>query len=150
MAAPQSYANHTKWVPGYHFVAVPILGFNLCWAMYRLIWGYPGFEMPLFDRLLSVAMAVAFVLLVLYVRTFPLHAQDRVIRLEEWVRMERLLPADLKARIKELRPRHFIALRFASDEELPELVRAVLEGQAGTQKEIKQRIRSWREDRFRL
>jgi hypothetical protein len=150
MAAPQSYANHRKFIPGFHFVAVPILVINLAWSLYRLFWGYPTFEMPFFDRLLSVAMAIAFLLIVLYARFFPLRAQDRVIRLEEWVRMERLLPAELKSRMKELRPRHFVALRFASDEELPELTRAVLDKEIGTQAEIKQRIRSWREDHFRL
>lgn len=150
MATPQSYANHRKLVPGYHYVAVPLLAVNLLWSLYRLFWGYPSFEMPLFDRLLAVAMAVALLLIVLYARTFPLRAQDRVIRLEEWIRMERLLPAELKSRIKDLRHGQFVALRFASDEELPELTRAVLDGEVRTQKEIKQRIRSWREDHFRL
>lgn len=150
MAAPQTYANHRKIVPGFHFVALGILTVNFFWSLYRLFWGYPAFEMPLFDRVLSVAMAVALLLLVLYARTFPLRAQDRVIRLEEWIRMERLLPAELKPRIKDLRPSQFVALRFASDEELPELTRAVLDGEIKAQKEIKQRIRSWREDYFRL
>ena len=150
MAAPQTYANHRKFVPGFHFVAFGILVVNLFWSLYRLFWGYPTFEMPVFDRVLSVAMAVALLLLLLYARIFPLRAQDRVIRLEEWIRMERLLPADLKPRIKDIRHGQFIALRFASDEELPELTRAVLDGEVKTSQEIKQRIRSWREDHFRL
>jgi hypothetical protein len=150
MAEPQSYSNHRKLVPGFHFITLGILAVNLLWSLYRLFRGYPTFEMPVFDRILSVAMAVALLLLLLYARTFPLRAQDRVIRLEEWIRMERLLPADLKPRIKELRPGQFVALRFASDEELPELTRAVLNGEVKTQNEIKQRIRSWREDYFRL
>ncbi|HSK79110.1 MAG TPA: DUF6526 family protein [Thermoanaerobaculia bacterium] len=150
MAEPQSYANHRKFVPGYHYVIFGILGVNLLWSLYRLFWGYPGFEMPVFDRVLSVALAVAFVLTALYARTFPLKAQDRVIRLEEWIRMERLLPAELKPRIKDLRPGQFVALRFAGDDELPELTRAVLDGEIKTSAEIKQRIRSWRADHFRL
>lgn len=150
MAEPQSYANHRKIVPGYHYVIFGILGLNLLWSLYRLIRGYPGFEMPVFDRILAVAVAVALPLLALYARTFPLKAQDRVIRLEEWVRMERLLPAELKPRIKDLRPGQFVALRFASDEELPELTRAVLDGEIKTQQEIKQRIRSWRADYLRM
>lgn len=150
MAEPQSYANHRKFVPGYHFVAFPILFINFLWSLYRLFWGYPGFEMPVFDRLLSVALAVALLLIALYARFFPLRAQDRVIRLEEWVRMERLLPAELKPRIKDLRPGQFVALRFASDEELPELTRAVLDGEIKTSAEIKQRIRSWRPDYLRM
>lgn len=150
MAEPQSYANHRKFVPGYHFVAFPILVVNFFWSLYRLFWGYPGFEMPVFDRLLSVAVAFALLLLFLYARFFPLKAQDRVIRLEEWIRMERLLPAEMKPRIKDIRHGQFVALRFASDEELPELTRAVLDGELKTAKEIKQRIRSWRADHFRL
>ena len=146
----QNYANHRKLVPGFHFVAVPILVINLLWSLYRLFWGYPGFEMPVFDRVLAVAVAVALPLIALYARTFPLRAQDRLIRLEEWIRMERLLPADLKPRIKDIRHGQFVALRFASDEELPEITRAVLDGELKTAQEIKQRIRSWRADHFRL
>lgn len=148
--AEQSYASHRKFVPGFHFVAVPILFINLLWSLYRLFWGYPGLEVPVFDRVLAVAVAVALALIALYARIFPLKAQDRVIRLEEWIRMERLLPADLKPRIKDLRHGQFVALRFASDEELPELTRAVLDGELKTQNEIKQRIRSWRADHFRV
>jgi hypothetical protein len=148
--AEQNYANHRKFVPGYHYAIFGILGINLLWSLYRLFRGYPGFEMPVFDRVLSVALAVAFVLIAAYARTFPLKAQDRVIRLEEWIRMERLLPADLKPRIKDIRHGQFVALRFASDEELPELTRAVLDGEIKTSAEIKQRIRSWRADHFRL
>ena len=144
----QNFASHRKFVPGYHFVAFGILGINFLWALYRLFWGLPG--VPVFDRLLAVLMAVAFVLIALYTRTFPLKAQDRVIRLEETLRMERLLPPDLRIRASELRPRQLIALRFASDEELPELTRAVLDRGIKDSKEIKKMIRNWRADHFRL
>lgn len=144
----QSFANHSKFVPGFHFVASFILLVNLAWSIFRLFWPLPG--VPVFDRLLAVAVAVALGLMLWYLRTFPLKAQDRVIRLEETLRMERLLPADLRPRIGELRPGQFVALRFASDEELPELTRAVLDGGLRDQKAIKQRIRGWRADHFRL
>jgi hypothetical protein len=121
---------------------------NLLWTLYRLYQGLPG--VPFFDRLLSVLLAVAFVLIAWYARTFPLKAQDRVIRLEETLRMERLLPPDLKARASELRPRQLIALRFASDEELPELTRAVMDRGITDTKEIKKMIRNWRADHFRM
>src|SRR5690349_4935586 len=150
MAEPESYANHRKIVPGYHYAIFGILGINLLWSLYRLLWGYPGFEMPIFDRVLAVAVAVALALIAFYARIFPLKAQDRVIRLEEWVRMERLLPAELKPRIKDLRPGQFVALRFASDEELPELTRAVLDGELKTSDDIKKRVRSWRPDYLRM
>jgi hypothetical protein len=144
----QSFATHRKFVPGYHYVLYGVLTVNLVWAMYRLCWSLPG--VPLFDRILAVAMALAFMLLALYARTFPLKVQDRLIRLEETQRMERLLPPDLRARAGELRTGQLVALRFASDAELPELTRAVLDEKIATQNEIKKRIRSWRADHFRM
>jgi hypothetical protein len=146
--AEQTYANHPKFVPGYHYAIFGILGVNQIWSIYRLIYGLPG--VLIYDRILSVAVAFALLLIAWYVRVFPLKAQDRVIRLEETLRLERLLPADLKARIGELHPNQLIALRFASDAELPELVRAVLDGKVTGSKEIKQRIKSWRADYFRM
>jgi hypothetical protein len=144
----QSFANHSKFVPGYHFATGAILLINLAWTLYRLFRPLPG--VPVFDRLLAVAVAAALGLLMWYLRIFPLKAQDRVIRLEETLRMERLLPPDLRPRIGELRPGQLVALRFASDEELPELTRAVLDGSLRDQKAIKQRIRNWRADHFRM
>ena len=147
--AEQSYANHRKFVPGYHFVAGGILTINLLWSIYRAF--RPAIEgTPVFDRVLSVAVAVALGLLLWYTRIFPLGAQDRVIRLEETLRLQRLLPPDLQSRIGELRRGQLIALRFASDEEIPGLTRAILDGKLSTQADIKQAIRSWRADHFRV
>lgn len=146
--AEQDFANHRKFVPGYHFAAFGILIVNFLWSLFRLLSGLPG--VPFFDRLLQAAVAVALLLLAWYARVFPLKAQDRVIRLEETLRMERLLPPDLRARVGELRPGQLIALRFASDEELPELTRAVLEEKIAGSDEIKKRIRNWRADHFRM
>jgi hypothetical protein len=146
--AEQNYANHAKYVPGFHFVTFGILTINLIWSLFRLFWGVPGAPLP--DRLLNVAVAVALALMAWYLRVFPLKAQDRVIRLEETLRLERLLPADLKPRIGELRPGQLIALRFAGDDELPDLTRAVLAGEVTAPGEIKKRVRSWRADHFRM
>jgi hypothetical protein len=146
--AEQNYANHAKFVPGFHFVTFGILVINLIWSLVRLFWVLPGTNF--FDRLLSVAVAVALALMAWYLRVFPLKAQDRVIRLEETLRLERLLPADLRPRIGDLRPGQLIALRFASDEELPDLTRAVLAGEVTAPGEIKKRVRSWRADHFRM
>jgi hypothetical protein len=148
MAEPQNFANHPKFVPGYHFVAFGILAINLLWSLYRLVSGLPG--VPFFDRLLGFAVAVALVLLAWYARVFPLKAQDRVIRLEEVLRLERLLPPDLRPRIGDLRTGQLIALRFASDAELPELTRAVLDRGITTPKEIKKMVGSWRGDYLRM
>lgn len=146
--AEQSFATHRKYVWQYHFAAFGILVINFIWSLFRLISGLPG--VPFFDRLLQAAVAIALLLLAWYGRTFPLKAQDRVIRLEETLRLERLLPPDLRARVGELRPGQLVALRFASDEELPEVTRAVLEEKITSQDEIKKRIRNWRADHFRM
>jgi hypothetical protein len=146
--AEQNYANHAKFVPLFHFVTVGILAINLIWSVVRLFWALPGTN--IFDRLLNVAVAAALGLLAWYARNFPLRAQDRIIRLEERLRLERLLPADLRPRIGELRTGQLIALRFASEDELPDLARAVLAGEVTAPGEIKKRVRSWRADHLRM
>ena len=146
--AEQNFANHAKFVPGYHYITFALLGVNLIWTIFRLIYGLPG--VGIWDRLVNLGVAFALLLMAWYLRTFPLKAQDRVIRLEETLRLERLLPADLKGRINELRPGQLIALRFASDAELPELTREVLGGGLSSPGEIKKRVRSWRPDHLRM
>ncbi len=146
--AEQTFATHRRFVPMFHFVTVGILAINILWQLFRLIWPLPG--VPFFDRLLAFAVAVALGLLAWYARTFALRAQDRIIRLEERLRLERLLPADLEPRIGELRTGQLIALRFASDEELPELTRTVLDKGIRKQDEIKKMVRSWRGDHLRM
>ena len=145
----QSFATHRKFVPGYHYLTLGILIINLLWSVYRV---FRPFEpaSPLFDRLLAVLVAAALGLIAWYLRVFPLRAQDRVIRLEERQRLARLLPADLQARIGELSTGQLIALRFASDAEVPELTRVVVEQKITSQNDIKKRIRNWRADHFRM
>ena len=137
---PQSFANHGKLVPIYHVVAFGILLVNLGYAALQL-WRAPGFAAGL-----GLAMALALLILFFAMRIFALSVQDRVIRLEERLRLERLLPADLRARIPELSIPQLVALRFASDAELPELVRAVLAEKLVERRAIKRRIREWRPD----
>ncbi|HEV8580285.1 MAG TPA: DUF6526 family protein [Thermoanaerobaculia bacterium] len=146
--AEQSYGTHRKFVPAFHFVTFGILTINLIWSLFRLFRGLP--DVPFFDRLLGAVAALALVLLSWYARTFPLRAQDRIIRLEEILRLERLLPAELKPRIGELRTGQLIGLRFASDEELPELTRMVLDKGIRDREEIKKLVRSWRPDYLRM
>ena len=147
--ADQSFATHRKYVPGFHFVTLGILVINLLWALYRAIWPISP-DMPIFDRLMPVLVAVALALLAWYVRIFPLRAQDRVIRLEERTRLERLLPPDLRSRIGELSTGQVIALRFASDAEVADLTRVVLDQKITGQDDIKQKIRDWRADHLRM
>ena len=144
--AEQTYANHRKFVPGFHFVTFGLLVLNLVWTVFRL---FRGAGMPLADRAMAFLLAAALLLLAWYARTFPMRVQDRVIRLEERLRLEQLLPADLRPRIGELRPRQLLGLRFASDEELPELTRKVLDERIASADEIKKLVRSWRADHLR-
>jgi uncharacterized protein DUF6526 len=140
---PQSFENHTRLVPPFHMVALPIFLVNLLWAIYRM------FRVPGVDSLVALLLAVAFILLSLYARFFALTVQDRVIRLEMQLRLKGLLPPDLQARIPELTPRQFVALRFASDEELPELCRTVLRDNITEARTIKKMIKSWKADHLR-
>lgn len=142
----QGYSNHRKFVPGFHFVTFGLLVLNLLWALWRL---FTGASLPLPDRVWSVAMAIALLLLSWYARTFPLKVQDRVIRLEERLRLAQLLPPDLAPRIGELKTGQLLALRFASDEEIPELTRKVLAENIRGREEIKKLIRHWRPDHRR-
>jgi hypothetical protein len=144
--AEQSYQTHRQYVPGFHFVTFGILVLNILWSLWRL---FQGAGLPLPDRIWGVAMAVAFALLAWYARTFPLRVQDRVIRLEERVRLAQLLPPDLASRIGELRPGQLVALRFAGDEEVPDLTRKVLAGDLRGGDDIKKAIRHWRPDYLR-
>ena len=144
---PQSFANHGKYVPTYHYALLGFLFVNLlwaCWGVYRNVASQPV------DAIMNLLMALALIVMAFYVRVFPLQAQDRVIRLEERLRLHELLPEDLHPRIGELRRRQLIALRFASDEELAELVREVLEQDIRNPTEIKKRIKTWRPDDHRL
>lgn len=144
----QNYRNHRKLVPGFHIVTFGLLVINLLWSLYRLF-RPPLPDFPLADRLLGVLLAGALIGIAWYARTFPLAVQDRVIRNEMRARLGAVLPPDLRARIGELRRGQLIALRFASDEELPELTRQVLDGRLTGGEDIKKAVRSWQADDLR-
>lgn len=144
MAAPQSYANHRRFVPAYHFFAFPVFVTNLLWQLWRLV------RDPALPTLLEVLVAITLVAFLFYARMFAMRVQDRVIRLEERMRLERLCPADFRPRIDELTAGQLVALRFASDEELPELARRVLDEGLTRRDAIKRQIRNWRPDHLRV
>jgi len=98
----------------------------------------------------QVPVALALLALLWPLRNAALTVQNRVIRLEERLRLATLLPADLKPRIAELTVGQLVALRFASDEELPGLVRQVLDENLTDKKEIKKRVKNWRADHLRV
>jgi len=143
--AEQTFANHVRWVPGFHFFVMPVIALNFGWSIYR--WKLAGFSL---DAFISVLTAAALLMLMAYARLFALKAQDRVIRLEEHMRLDKLLPADLKPRIKEFTSGQLVAMRFASDAELPALARKVLDGNIRSGKAIKQMVHTWRTDYLRV
>ncbi len=139
----QSFQNHSRIVPGFHYVAFPIFTLNLMWSLYRLGRGFT------LDAAVGVLLAAGLILLFFYARVFALTVQDRVIRLEMRLRLAQLLPADLRGRMDEFTVGQLVSLRFASDAELPALARQVLDERLNDRKEIKKRIQSWKPDFLR-
>jgi hypothetical protein len=140
---PQTFANHAKFDPLYHFLLSPLALVLLIGAIGAAVNEGTG------EAWWRVGVAVALLLIVAKLRLYGLRVQDRVIRLEERLRLHAVLPEPLRGRIAELTPGMLIALRFASDEELPALVERVLREKPPA-KEIKRAIRNWRPDYFRI
>ena len=140
----QTYQNHAQLIPLYHYVALPVLLINALWALYQLTQGVGG------ESIIALAVAIALLLIAFYARVFALAAQDRIIRLEEQLRLRELLPDDLQARINDHTTEQLIGLRFASDGELPALSRKVLDNDIADRKTIKQLVQSWRPDYQRV
>jgi hypothetical protein len=143
MPEMQTYKNHMRWFPPFHFFVLPVLLLNALNAI-RHVWLDPtrstGF---------ALLVAVALLMLTLTARMMAVTVQDRVIRLEMRLRLRECLPVDLRARINELTPAQLVALRFASDAEMTDIVREVLEGKLPTQKSIKMRVKDWQGDFLR-
>lgn len=143
--AEQSFASHSRYVPMYHYVALPILIINV------FVVGVASFQndsgkMGIWNTLVAFAL----VLLAWQARAMPLAAQNRVIRLEERMRLRERLPAHLRDRADEIKPSHLVGLRFASDEEVGSLAERCLNGELKTSKEIKRAIKTWRPDNLRV
>jgi hypothetical protein len=142
--APQSYADHRRFVPGYHFVAFGLFLVNLLWALYQAI------RYPSAGTVIAALTAVALIFLFFYARLFALTAQDRVIRLEERLRLTALLgEAEAAPLLAKLSAGQLIGLRFAADDELPALARAAAAEGLGRE-QIKKRVKSWRADDLRV
>ena len=139
----QTFDTHARYVPGYHYV----LGFLLVIFLVRTIVQFV--RAPGGPALFGLVLSVSLVLMYWYARVFALTVQDRVIRLEERLRLDELLPPELRPRVGEFTRRQLVALRFASDAELPALARKVLEERIEDEKEIKRLITDWRPDHLR-
>jgi hypothetical protein len=140
---PQTLANHARLDPLFHFVALPVFGLSAIAATVHFIWR-PSVHSGWFF-VVSVAAAIAVVKL----RVYSLKVQDRVIRLEERLRLAALLPEPLRSRIPELTEEQLIALRFASDAELPKLTERTL-AEKLSRADIKRAIQTWRPDYWRI
>jgi hypothetical protein len=139
----QSFENHTKIVPAFHYFILPVFAINLVSAIYRA-WHFLSI-----GTVISALVAGALVLLAFYARVFALRVQDRVIRLEMQLRLQNVLPPDLRARISGFSVGQLVALRFASDAELPELARKVMDERLTGRKAIKKMIKNWQPDLLR-
>jgi len=129
----QNFENHGRIIPAYHYVVFPIFTINLGWSLYRLRYAFSV------ESVLSVLLAVAFLLLFFYARV-----------LEMIMRLGQLLPPDLGSRVNEFTLSQLIALRFANDTELPDLARRVLTESLADRKTIKRMIQHWRPDFLRV
>jgi Family of unknown function (DUF6526) len=143
MSETQNLQNHAKFVPAFHFVVLPIFLINLIRSIVHLVQAFS------WDSVISVLVAVALLLLAFTARIMALTVQNRVIRLEMRLRMQELLAADLRPRIPEFTVDQLVSLRFASDAELPELARKVLQDNMTDRKAIKQLVRNWQPDFLR-
>jgi hypothetical protein len=142
-SAPQSFKNHGRLDPPYHFVLVAALAANLfvvlCYAWHNLNY------MTEWMVVVSIAVFIPAIKL----RTYPIKVQDRVIRLEERLRLQALAPTEWHTQIYKLSEDQLIGLRFASDDEVVALAKEALE-QNLTRKQIKERIKTWRPDDWRV
>jgi hypothetical protein len=142
-SAPQSFKNHGRLDPPYHFVLVTTLAVNL-FVVLCYTWRHLNF----FTEWI-VILSIAVFIPAMKLRSYPLKVQDRVIRLEERLRLQALAPAEWHAQIYRLTEGQLIGLRFASDDEVVALAKEALE-QNLTRKQIKERIKTWRADDWRV
>ena len=139
----QDLSNHVRYDPPFHFFLLPVFAITAIVAIVHAV-QYPGFESGWL-----VLFTIAVVVLAFKARLYALKVQDRVVRLEERLRLATLLPEPLRSRIAELRESQLIALRFAPDAEIPALVERTL-GENLSSREIKKSIREWRGDYWRV
>lgn len=141
---PQTYANHTRFHPPFHYFLAPGALVLIVLTVVNVFLHYSQL-----NAWILLLMAILFFAALFLLRLYPLKAQDRIIRLEERLRLQTILSAGLARRVPELTEAQLIALRFASDSELPALVEKVLASKMPA-REIKKNIAAWRADTFRV
>lgn len=143
MGQKQTFANHAKYDPPFHYFLVPVMVINI------IVVGYNLFRFPGLGGAWLLVLSFALLVTVGRMRSYATHLQDRVIRLEERLRLAAILQEPLRARIGELSDSQLIGLRFASDEELPRLVQRALDEKLD-RTQIKKAIINWRPDYSRV
>jgi hypothetical protein len=143
MAGAQTYKNHTRVYPLFHIWTFFPLVVNFLWSLYRLRFGLTG------DSIVALILAIGLLAMFGAIRAQVVTVQDRVIRLEMRLRLRSTLPPDLAAQAEAIPIKQLVAMRFASDAELPALVRDVLAGSVATPKDIKLRVKDWQADYLR-
>jgi hypothetical protein len=139
----QNYKNHVRLFPPFHFFVLPVFMINV------IVAAWLAYQAPSRLSVWQLVVAVALLLAALTARVMALAVQDRVIRLEMRLRMREVLPADLQPRIGDITRDQCVALRFASDAELPGLLRRVFAGELKTPRDIKKQITHWQGDYLR-
>jgi len=148
--APQSYAHHTRWDPWFHFFVLPVFVLGLIMSLIHFFAHITeGDFRDHVHAFLLILLAAALLVAVFKIRLYALKVQDRVIRLEERLRLTQLLSEPLRSRIPELTEGQLCGLRFASDAEVPKLVERTLNEKL-SRKDIKQAIKTWRPDYWRV
>jgi hypothetical protein len=143
MPKEQSAQSHAAWDPTFHFFLAPLLIANVIVAIVLTVRAWP---VDPFLHVWGIVMAIALLMVAAKTRLYGLADQDRIIRLEERLRIAALVPA---ADVLKLSTQQLIALRFASDAELPALVHRTLTEDLGS-KSIKMSITAWRPDYQRI
>lgn len=143
MSKTQSLKNHARFDPAYHFLITGVYVLNLVYAGIHL------HRQPNLSSGWYLVLSILAIVPILRLRSYPLKVQDRVIRLEERLRLQALAPQEWHAQIYRLSEEQLIALRFAADDEVVELAKQALEHNL-TRKQIKERIKSWRPDDWRV
>lgn len=141
--SPQNFSSHTRYDPLFHFFILPVFSLLLLASIVHLV------IRPDLHSAVLVVVAIAMAAVIFKIRLYPLKVQDRVIRLEERLRLATLLDPALRPRIGEFTESQLIALRFASDAELPALAARALNEKLSAP-EIKKAIRQWRPDNWRV
>ena len=144
METTQNFSNHTRWHPPFHFFVLPVMLINVIWAIVVFV------KAPESNSGWWIVVSLALLMLSLFVRTYSIKLQDRLIRLEESVRYHQILSPAVIQQAAALTTRQVIALRFAPDDELESLIGQTLAGNFEKTTNIKQAIKNWREDTFRV